>query len=334
MKKITLILPYFGDKFPNTFNILVDSMYKNKNVNFLIFTNIDTNKIDRKETNVKFIHTTLEKVRQKASSIIGFEINLAKPYKLCDLKPFYGLIFQDYLKQSQWWGHFDSDIIFGDLSKFINDPVFDKYDKVFTDGPLTFYKNTPYINSLCMKDFKIKGAPTYKEVLSSSAIFGYDEWGKGKNRGRGMSWIIDKTNVISQYSNYSLFADILPERPTFVMNHGVVNDSKLICGERIRYFEYTKNGELIGTDFNGKKYNYLFAHFQKRNLKIEKISKDTNIFIYPNFISPNFITNYQITTSELKRWKNQYRQRKIKHLISHLTLDNLKLRIKFIGAEK
>lgn len=334
MKKITLILPYFGNNFPNTFNLLVSSMYNNPNVDFLIFTNIDTHKIDRKKANVKFIHTTLERVKQRISSIVGFEVNLNKPYKLCDLKPFYGLIFQDYLKQSQWWGHFDSDVIFGNLSNFINDPVFDKYDKVFTIGPLTFYKNTPYINSLCMKDFKIKSAPTFREVLTSSAIFGFDEWGKGKNRGRGMSWLIDKTHIISQYSNYSLFADILPDRPIFEMNHGVINDSKLICGEKIQYFEYTKNGELIGIDFNGKKYNYLFAHFQKRNLEIKNIPENTNYFIYPNFISSDYIPNYQITNMEIKRWKKQSRKRKIKHLIARLNLDNLKLRMEFIGAEK
>ena len=42
------------------------------------------------------------------------------PYKLCDYKPVYGLIFDEDLQDYDFWGHCDVDLIFGDIRKFIN----------------------------------------------------------------------------------------------------------------------------------------------------------------------------------------------------------------------
>ena len=337
MKKITLLLPYFGNAFPNTFPLLLDSMYKNDKINFIVFTNIETKKLDREQRNVEFIHTDLKKIREQASDIVGFNVNLYEPYKLCDFRPLYGLIFKKYLNESDWWGHFDSDIIFGNLNSFVESTVFDHYEKVFTGGPLTFYKNTDRVNNLCLSNFDIKGVPSYRDVFSSSASFGYDEWGKGKNRGRGISWIIDHTSIISQYSNKKLYADILPNQPGFIMDHGVVNDSELNVGEKIRYFKYGIDGSLNGIDFNNKKYEYIFAHFQKRNLLNDVVQTNNaykDIYIYPNFISNKYIPDYRMSLDDIKTWRKEFQKRKIKHFWSHLTIDNLKLRVKFINQEK
>ena len=56
---------------------------------------------------------------QKLSSRkLGFEVYLERPYKCCDLKPAYGVIFEEYLTAYSYWGHCDFDLIFGDLQYF------------------------------------------------------------------------------------------------------------------------------------------------------------------------------------------------------------------------
>ena len=43
------------------------------------------------------------------------QVTLDRPYKLCDFKPAYGFIFGEYLKEYDYWGHCDIDIVWGDL---------------------------------------------------------------------------------------------------------------------------------------------------------------------------------------------------------------------------
>jgi len=51
---------------------------------------------------------------------VGVDINVTNGYKLCDFKPMYGFMFQDYIKDYVAWAHCDVDIILGDFIGFIN----------------------------------------------------------------------------------------------------------------------------------------------------------------------------------------------------------------------
>lgn len=68
MKKITLILPYFGKKFPDMFPLLVYSMSLNTKVDFIIFTNIHDDILEQyKSENIFVKYTTLEYIKNLAS---------------------------------------------------------------------------------------------------------------------------------------------------------------------------------------------------------------------------------------------------------------------------
>ena len=58
-----------------------------------------------------------------------FDISLERPYKLCDFKPTYGYVFYDLIKDYKFWGHCDTDIIWGRIDNFITSDAMDKYDK-------------------------------------------------------------------------------------------------------------------------------------------------------------------------------------------------------------
>lgn len=142
---INLLLVHF-DKFPNYFQLFLNSVAINKNLlHIIIITNIDTDSYILPQ-NTTIIKTTLENIRLKLSEILSEfsghkniePKNLIRHnYKLCDIRPFYGVLFQEYLShltEKDYIGYGDCDLIYGKLSNFITD---NSYDIIGRSGHLT-----------------------------------------------------------------------------------------------------------------------------------------------------------------------------------------------------
>lgn len=170
MIRCGIILPYFG-KFNNYFPIFLKSCSYNKKFDWLIFTD-DKTDYEYPE-NVQVYYLSFDDIVCLVQSKFDFKICLDKPYKLCDFKAAYGLIFQDYLKEYDFWGFCDCDLIFGDLSKFLTDDIFKDYDRIFSLGHLSLFRNSDVINRMCMNDYH--GIFYAKKVFSSNEIYGFDE---------------------------------------------------------------------------------------------------------------------------------------------------------------
>lgn len=75
------------------------------------------------------------------------------PYMLVEYKPAFGHIFADYLTEYSHWGYSDLDIVFGDVSRWIDDDEWNDYDvvtygfgdqdKLYLRGQFTFHRNDP-----------------------------------------------------------------------------------------------------------------------------------------------------------------------------------------------
>ena len=78
----------------------------------------------------------------------SFEISLNSPYKLCDFRPAYGDIFQEELQDYDFWGYCDTDLIFGDICKYLTTNILKEYDKIFEYGHLTIFKNNNRMRNL------------------------------------------------------------------------------------------------------------------------------------------------------------------------------------------
>ena len=102
MNKILLIIPYFG-QFNNYFSLFLESCRNNPTVNWLILTD-DTTPYSY-PNNVKVVYTTLSEIKSRIEKKLGFDIKLDTPYKLCDFKPTYGYVFDEYLKGYAFWGY-------------------------------------------------------------------------------------------------------------------------------------------------------------------------------------------------------------------------------------
>ncbi|MGL5902501.1 MAG: DUF6625 family protein, partial [Cetobacterium sp.] len=173
MKKIIIILPYFG-KFPNYFSLWLKSVELNPNIDFLLITDNEFNYELPK--NIKIITRKFEELKAEIQKCFDFEIILNSPYKICDYRPAFGFIFKEHINGYDFWGHCDADMIFGDLKKFLSDEILEKNYKIYTKGHLSLYRNIDLMNTL-FKNTKTKHYYKYFEVFKTSYPCHFDEDG-------------------------------------------------------------------------------------------------------------------------------------------------------------
>ncbi|QSB29145.1 DUF6625 family protein [Flavobacterium sp. CLA17] len=171
MKKIALINCYMGP-FPWFFKFFLKSCESNPTVDFFIFTdNILTYSVP---DNVKIIPLNLVDFNRLASEKLGFNIAVEKPYKLCDYKPAFGILFSSYLEDYDFWGITDLDVIYGRIREFMTDDLLDEFDVVcvrhdFITACCMLFKNTDYVNNL------FKKSKDYHLIFTSQKNYAFDE---------------------------------------------------------------------------------------------------------------------------------------------------------------
>lgn len=169
--KIALLIPYYGE-FPWYFHLFLETCSYNKDVDFKIFTDTIINFDIPK--NVSVIRISFEELKVLIQEKLDMTISMERPYKLCDFRPAFGKIFEDYLLKYDFWGHCDIDVLFGRIRAFLTDELLNKYDtisvrKEFTTGFFSLYRNTEHINML------FKESADYHYVFSSKKNFCFDE---------------------------------------------------------------------------------------------------------------------------------------------------------------
>jgi len=170
-KKIALLVVYYG-AWPAWINYFLSSCMHNKACDFLIISDTDPKQI--KISNVFFFPLSLSELSRLIRHKSGIPTEIKDPYKLCDFRPLYGIIFEDYLKDYLFWGYCDIDLILGDLTRFLSEDSITGYDiffgyEQFASGPFSLYRNVPEINCLY---YKIDGL---MEALSNPEYQGLDE---------------------------------------------------------------------------------------------------------------------------------------------------------------
>jgi hypothetical protein len=111
--KAISIIPYFG-KWPEYFNLYLYSCSKNPIIDFYFFT--DCPVPQRIYSNTHFINTNFNEYCNKISSKLNINFHPKQAYKLCDIRPFLGIIHDDLVSKYDFFGWSDIDLIYGDLS--------------------------------------------------------------------------------------------------------------------------------------------------------------------------------------------------------------------------
>ena len=279
MKKCVFILPYFG-KFNNYFALFLKSCGCNRSFDFLIFT--DNSDFYSYPDNVRVIPMTLEEFKLNATNKLGFKPCIPNPYKLCDFKPAYGFLFEDYIRDYDYWGHCDCDLIFGNLEKMLS-PVLDKdYDKIFSVGHLVLYKNNFLNNRRFMSSFH--GRLLYKEAFSSSRVYVFDEdnpdVNKNPNRLNVHSIFLESgAHVFSNDFSFNVpasHARLVRTRydPSVRDYVDEIEDYNILfwVNGNIKCISYNSVSRLIESK------EYLYVHLQKRKMRM-RVGQNDNFEI-------------------------------------------------------
>lgn len=278
---IAFIIPYFG-RFNNYFQLWLKSCAANPTVDWLLFTD-DKRDFDY-PPNVHVNYTTLGEVKHRVEVALGCHVCLEKPYKLCDFKPFYGIIFAEELKGFDFWGYCDVDLIWGDIRHFLPDDLLIKYDKIFCFGHCTLLRNTSRINHFFT--LQAKGVIPWQKVVSEPFFFQYDEFDQ-------INGIFEEHFSNRFYRSSAAFdarydkRSLLPSKATKKIV-GVKDQEYLF-----RWLEGELFGYYCGKDGVVHEQEFMYLHLQKRemlNTFVGQVSVSSFLILHNRFIRDTEVT--------------------------------------------
>lgn len=279
MKSIAFIVPYFG-RFNNYFSFWLESCRYNSTVDWIVLT--DNKDLYDWPDNVHVVKTTLDAFRQKFDAKLGMQVSLEKPYKLCDLRPAYGYVFEDMIGDFDFWGWCDVDLIWGDIRNLLKDEMLEGQDMISRWGHCTLLRNTNQMRKLFMNRTQTRDGggitmPAYTEAFASPINYIFDETtflmcameaGLHIRHIEGMHYDCS----INHYDFYP--AD---------------HQSGYLQSLGHDIFRY-RHGHLSLLTSDGSKeeeYPLLYAHFQKRRMQIETNHSDDYLITDHSFIDYN-----------------------------------------------
>ena len=269
MKKIRLIIPYFG-KLPKFFPYFLLTAKRNQKIDFLIYTDQNFDQFEvLNADNIEFKTLSFDDLRKKVQSKFDFEISLKTPYKLCDYRVAYGLIFEEELKEYDYWGFCDTDVLLGDIYQFLEKHSFfeNDYARYGLFGHLQIFKNSQEVNRIFMSGKGLNYRLDYQNVFTNEQSFIFDE-------ANGIQKIFEKSNFKQLQDKF--FDDI--DISHFSFREYGENEPKRY------YFWSEENGlESINLiDGNIEINRPLYAHFQKRVIKCPEFRLVDSFYVIPN----------------------------------------------------
>lgn len=265
-KRVGIVICYFG-LLPNYYDLWEQSCGYNPSFDFILLTD---NKIESKYENVIIVQSSLEEIKQRLEKALNHKVALDISYKLCDYKPLYGIAFEDMLRDYEFWGMCDMDMVFGDLSVFITDEVLNNYDKIFQLGHLTLYRNTDYINW----SFKAPGWVSWEEVVQSNYHKRFCE--------RGMIAKHAGIPEIKVYNPY-VYIDVSKIHMRYMRSRFLTKWYQK-RNYRFQVF-YWENGKLFRSaliHWKIRTNEFAYIHFQKRDIKEHSVPIGMPFYISKN----------------------------------------------------
>ena len=309
MKKACFIIPYFG-RFPNYYSLWLQSAGRQTDYDFIFLTDIPFDK--PLPENVKFVRMSFEDIVQRVRDVLKIEPALSDAYKLCDFKPAYGFLFPEIIAPYPFWGFVDIDLILGDISHFIKDIHFEKFDKIGVQGHLMMLRNCEKVNRLFMTDTGGR-FPEYKAVFQNEYSYHFDESGLFANS--------DEFGVRSCVAGH--YYDVMAHRFPFLAR--VSADE--FCPVVVQY----KDGKLLMHRLIGSEIDTIetmYVHFQKRTMSVEIDVEAEEYLMVPNrFIPTRQIDPAFIREVNADRIYWDWHKRRLKMIVQNLRHGAIKNRL-------
>lgn len=308
MSKVCFIICWFG-KLPSYTPVWLKSCSYNPEYDFLIIT--DCENYYTYPSNVKRISFNKERFITRVKERLTDKPSLEAPYRLCDYRPMYGVIFREELENYDYWGYCDVDMVFGRIVDFLPIEEIYRYEAVFNGGHFTLIKNEARMNNL----YKCDGAIfDYKTVMKRDAVFAFDETTGFQRIAR-----LNKVNCkfgIPYIESESKYTQLRSRMESTNPDHQAY---------------YWEKGNLYRVKSEEGKVSYqqvVYIHLQKRKLEIldENVIESNAFWITPSGFStkdftglPNAeqidIHNPYEGTDSLKKQEQAYKKAKIKQII-------------------
>ena len=131
-----MVVPYFG-QYPEWFDLWMRNTERMRKHGYDFL--FDTNETDFKK-----------RVWRK----LGIECPpMTGTGRIWNYRPALGVLYEDEIKDFDFWGHCDFDVVFGQVEKWVTDDFLNDLDvhsnhDDYICGPWTLYRNTPVVNTL------------------------------------------------------------------------------------------------------------------------------------------------------------------------------------------
>jgi len=125
MKTIVMLMPHFG-QWPEWINIYMETCRYNPTVDWIFFT--DCGRTENHPGNVRFLDMSYRDFLHLASRKLEVDLPESSLRKLCDFRPMYGVIFEEYLQGYDYFGFGDVDVVYGEIRKFVSDRLLEDHD--------------------------------------------------------------------------------------------------------------------------------------------------------------------------------------------------------------
>ena len=131
MKKLAFIVTYFGP-FPPWIEYFLRSCELNSSITFFFYSDNATPK--QLPANVHYTHCSFDQYIHRVSQQLEIDFCPTNSYKLCDIAPALGHIHKKELEGYDFWGECDIDLVWGDMRKFLTEPILHRYDTISSHG--------------------------------------------------------------------------------------------------------------------------------------------------------------------------------------------------------
>ena len=323
--KIAIITCWQGN-FPAYFPLWVKSCESNPNVDWLLFADREPDMALPK--NVIFYPMTMGDMQQRVQEQLKLAgKGLTSPYKLCDFRPAYGWLFEKELTGYTHWGHCDIDLVWGCFEDFLTDELLNAYDKIYTKGHLSIYRNAKEVNERIWDKSSVY---PFEVVSETPNFYAYDEL-------TGIERVYRKRGYA--YYNEAPYVDVSVRcESSFLFNVTEKNREKqaFYWEDGKVYRVYADEKGAIITD------EWLYIHFQKKSPAnyIENAQAVKAFWLGPNgFVEKkeSVVTiedieryNPSISEQQIKKENKAYVKKKLKHFFAKSCRDkriHLKQRI-------
>lgn len=269
--RIAIIIPYFG-KWPEWIDLYFYSCSQNKGIDWYFFTDCVIPSIH--SNNLLFESITFLDYCNNAGKALNLEFKPKSSYKLCGLRPFEGYIHRNLLSEYDFWGWGDVDVVWGDLSKFYTQELFNKYDVFSThadrlSGHLAIIRNKPKYNEAC---FRIRD---WQKKLESQEAIALDE--------QDFTWLLfPKLRWVSKFYS-KVILGLFNWRDAWVLYYRLMPHINFFLRIKARklYFKEQHTTPILGND--GLSFEHDSEEWIYKNGKVFNI-KNNKEYIYLHFM--------------------------------------------------